>query len=298
MARVRLLLAFFALCILAAGAFGVAWYWKNFLRANWEATREIEGRGNPKTKRELPDLGIREFEAAQALLIDGEWAAARDRLHYLMEYYPDSKAYNEAKHIVGEINMDLLLSPTPIPGKEEHLVKSGDLLAPLARRYQTTINYMMRAGGRLNHLIYPGDRLIVYPLNFRLRISLGKQTVTVLTPDDGKFFKDYEIRSVNLPPALKPPVSAKIAEMVAWHEGRAVTFESPNYFDADKWIRADKVGLFIRAQPEEAASTDQASAEKGGASDPSGGLGVKVDRADLEEMFAFLRASNAIELVP
>jgi hypothetical protein len=296
MARIRLLLAFFALVVLAAGAFGVAWYWKNFLRPNWEVTREIEGHGGAKTKRELPDLGLREFEAAQSLLIEGELPAARDRLHYLMEFYPESKAFPEAKHIIGEINMDLLLSPTPIPGKEEHVVKSGDLLASLSRRYQTTINYMMRAGGRTNHLIYPGDRLIVYPLNFRVRISLGKQTVTILTPEDGKFFKDYEIRSVNLPPAVKAPSSAKLAEMVAWHEGRAVTFESPNYFDAEKWIRTDKIGLFIRAHSDEAPVAPPEGGNAGaGAASP---FGVKVDRADLEEMFSFLRPSNLIELVP
>lgn len=297
MARVRLLLAFFALVVLAAGVFGVAYYWKNYLRPNWEVTREIEGQGGAQGKRELPDLGWREFEAAQALLIDGELAAARDRLHYLMEYYPDSKAFNDAKHIIGEINLDLLLSPAPMPGKEEHVIKSGDLLAPLARKYQTSINYMMRAGGRTNHLIHPGDRLTVYPLNFRLRISLGQQTITVLTPSDGKFFKDYDIRAVNLPPALKPPASAKVAEMVAWHDGRAVTIESPDYFDAEKWIRTDKIGLFIRSFDADDATPSTPSGASGGepAASP---FGVKIDRADLEELFSFIRPSNPVELVP
>ncbi|MCB1090519.1 MAG: LysM peptidoglycan-binding domain-containing protein [Verrucomicrobiae bacterium] len=293
MARIRLLLAFFALVVLASGIFAVAYYYKNYLRPNLEVTQEIEGRSGPKPKRELPDLGLKEFEAAQALLIDGELQAARDRLLYLMEFFPDSKKYPEAKYIVGEINMDLLLSPTPMVGKEEHLVKSGDLLAPIARKYQTTLNYMMRAGGRTNHVIYPGDRLVVYPLNFRVRISLNQQTITILTPDEGKFFKDYEIRSVNLPRTLKPPLSAKIAEMVAWHDGRAVTFDSAHYFDAEKWIRADKVGLFIRAQGAPPAAAAGESGE-----DSSGPIGVKVDRADLEEMFAYLRSSNSIELVP
>lgn len=294
MARIRLLLAFFALIILVSGGVAVAWYYKKYFRPNLEVTAEIEGRGGGQHgKRELPDLGQRDFDAAQQLLIDGELLAARDRLLYLMEFYPDSKAYDQAKHIVGEINLDLLLSTTPLPGKEEYVVKSGDLLSPISRKYQTTINYMIRAGGRTGHQIYPGDRLIVYPLNFKVRINLGKQTLTILSPEDGKFFKDYEIRSVNLPPVLKPPVTTKIAEMVAWYGGRAVTFESENYFEAEKWVRTDKIGLFIRAHRDEAPA-----AKKGEPADEGGAFGVKLDPADLEELFAYLRTSNPVELLP
>ena len=84
MARLKLLLAFFSLVILAAGAFGVAYYYKNFFHPSWEVTREIEG-DRRAAARDLPDLGLREFAAAENLLLDNEPLAARDRLLYLME---------------------------------------------------------------------------------------------------------------------------------------------------------------------------------------------------------------------
>ncbi|MCB1231422.1 MAG: LysM peptidoglycan-binding domain-containing protein [Verrucomicrobiae bacterium] len=288
MARLKMLLAFFALVVLAAGALGVAIYWKKYFRPNWEATREFESGKTAAHRADLPDLGIREFEAAEALLIDGELQAARDRLHYLLEYYPDSKAAPQAKEIIGEINMDLLLSRTPIPGKEEHVVQRGDFLAPIARKYQTSINYIMRAGGRMDPTIYPGDRLVVYPLNFQVRISLGKKTITILTPDEGKFFKEYEIRNVNLPARLKPPASTKIEDMVAWNDGKLVGFDSSHYFEATKWIRTGLIGLFIR----------QEGSQSSGSGEDSTPFGVTVDKADLEEMFAYLRHSNPVTLVP
>ncbi|MCB1065124.1 MAG: hypothetical protein KDN20_19685, partial [Verrucomicrobiae bacterium] len=167
-----------------------------------------------------------------------------------------------------------------------------DLLAVISRKYQTSINYIMRAGGRTNHVIFPDDRLVVYPLNFKMRISLGKKTITILTPEDDKFFKEYEIRELNLPPQLKAPASAKIADMVAWYDGRMVNFESSNYFDANKWIRMDKAGLFIR--PYEPDAKDNADPESSNANP----FGAMVDRADLEEMFAYLRPSNPVTLVP
>ncbi|MCB1065123.1 MAG: hypothetical protein KDN20_19680, partial [Verrucomicrobiae bacterium] len=104
MARLKLFLAFCALVILAAGVFGVAYYWKNYFRPNWEVTQEIEGTKVGGTNRELPDLGLRDFAAAEDLLVQGELQAARDRLYYLMEFYPDSSAVPKAKHIIGEIN--------------------------------------------------------------------------------------------------------------------------------------------------------------------------------------------------
>ncbi len=292
MARLKLFLAFCSLVILAAGVFGVAYYWKNYFRPNWEVTREIEGTKSGELKKELPDLGLREFAAAEELLIQGELQAARDRLYYLMEFYPDSAAYPQAKHIIGEINLDLLLSRTPIPGKEEHVVKRGDLLAVISRKYHTSINYIMRAGGRTDHVIYPGDRLVVYPLNFKVRISLKDKTITILSPEDDRFFKEYAILDTNLPPQLRPPVSTKIADMVAWHDGRLVNFESSHYFDATKWIRGDKPGLFIRPHDPGAAPSDD---PEGSDANP---FGVMVAPADLEEMFAYLRTSNPLSIVP
>ncbi len=292
MARLKLLLAFFALVVLAAGVLAVAYYWENYFRPNWEATREFESTKSPTSRKDLPDLGLREFEAAKDLLIDGELQAARDRLLYLLEYYPDSQAASQARDIIGEINMDLLLSRAPIPGKEEHVVKRGDILSPIARKYHTSINYIMRAGGRTDPTIYPGDRLVVYPLNFKVRISLEKKAITILTPDDGKFFKHYDIIDINLPAQVRPPASTKIAEMVAWHDGRPVNFESSNYFEASKWIRTGLIGLFIRPAN---GGGGESSEEGGEKSDP---FGVTVDKADLEEMFAYLRPSNPVTLVP
>jgi len=296
MARLKLVLAFFALVILAAGVLVAAWYWKNFFKPNWVATREIESleRGGGR-RGNLPDLGLREFQAAEDLLIDGELQAARDRLYYLMEFYPDSKVFPDAKRVVGEINLDLLLSRSPIAGKKEHVVKRGDLLSPIARKNRTSINYMMRAGGRTNSVIFPGDRLVVYPLNFKVRISLETQTITILTPEDGRFFKEYAIEQTNLPARLTPPVSTKIAEMVAWRDGRPISFESSHYFEANKWIRTGALGLFIRATGPPPRTTNEKGEPVAIGATP---VGVMVSRPDLEEMFAYLRTTNAVTLVP
>lgn len=87
MARIKFLLAFFALLICAGGVVGAYFFWKKFAQPEINITRRIEG--NSEVKRERPDLGKRHFDAAVELLKDGELVSARDRLLYLMQYFPE-----------------------------------------------------------------------------------------------------------------------------------------------------------------------------------------------------------------
>lgn len=290
MARVKLFLAFVALVILAAGIAASYYYWEKVARPNWNVSRGLENeRGKKQVKG--PDLGIREYEVAVDMLKDGEYQAARDRLYYLMEYYPDSSAFPEAKRIIGELNLDLLVSKLPVPGKSEHVVKSGDNLNVIARRNQCTIDYIMRANGRTTSLIHPNDHLTVYPLNFSVKIDLSDKAVT-LYREDGTFFKEYAIQETNLPPILKPPISTEISEKVAWFDGRSINFTSKNYLNCSKWIRTKKMGLFIRMA---STGNEDASANQELPSESSN-FGVMIDRSDLEELFTILRVGTKITM--
>jgi len=65
-----------------------------------------------------------------------------------MRYYPESAKFVEAKRILGEINLDLLISESPAPWKDKYTVKSGDPgLAAIASRHKTTVDFIMRANG-------------------------------------------------------------------------------------------------------------------------------------------------------
>lgn len=281
MARLKFLLAFFALIVCAAGVAGAWFYWKKFAQPELVVNRHISGKGEVL---ERPDLGRRHFEAALALIKEGELVSARDRLLYLMQYFPESATWPEARRIVGEVNMDLLLSKIPIPGKAEHTVKRGDALVTIARRSETTIDYIMRANGKISEYIFPDEVLTVYPLHFRAEIDLGKKKLTVL--DGDAFFKEYDIVDVNLPADLKAPVATSVSERVAWHGDRPVDFTHPEYMNCSKWIRTGKIGLFIRQ-----------SEGPSGASGESRPYGVMVANEDLEELYTILRVSSKVDLV-
>ena len=68
-------------------------------------------------KKEKVDYGKKIHGDAVALLRTGEIGGGVEKLHELMRFYRESSAYQDAKRIVGEINIDRLLSREPMPGK-------------------------------------------------------------------------------------------------------------------------------------------------------------------------------------
>jgi hypothetical protein len=281
MARFKFLLAFIALLICGGGVAGAYFYWKKFAQPELVVNRHISGKGGGTLER--PDLGKRHFDAALALLKEGELVSARDRLLYLMQYFPESATYDESRRIVGEVNLDLLLSKIPMPGKVEHKVRRGEALVTIASRNQTTIDYIMRANGKTSEFIFPDELLTVYPLRFRVEISLGKGTVTVF--DGEALFKEYQILDRNLPADIKAPVATTVSERVAWHGDQPVNFTHPAYMSCAKWIRTGKIGLFIR------------QSNPGGEGGESRPFGVMLANEDLEELFTILRVGSKVDLV-
>ncbi len=282
MARLKFLLAFLAMLICFGGVAGAYFYWKKFAQPEIVVTRHISGKGD--TTLERPDLGKRHFDAAVQLIKEGELVSARDRLLYLMQYFPESATYPEARRLVGELNMDMLVSKIPLVGKTEHTVKRGEALVSIASRNKTTIDYIMRANAKTSEFIFPNEVLTVYPLDFHVIISLGKGTVTVL--DGEALFKEYTILDRHLPADLRAPVSTTISEKVAWDGNQPINFTDKNYMNCSKWIRTGKIGLFIRQLETGANPADETRP-----------YGIMVEKADIEELFTILRVGAKVDLV-
>ncbi len=280
MARIKFLLAFIALLICAGGVTAAWFYWKKFAQPEIELNRQITGQN--KLVQAPLDMGKRHFDTAINLVKAGELISARDHFSYLMQYFPESASTKEAKRILGEINMDLLLSRIPMAGKTEYIVKKGDALLSIARHAETTIDYILRANAKTSEFIFPNESLMVYPLSFRTVIDRKAKTVTVYQEDT--FFKEYAILSQNLPAGMKGPLSTTVTERVAWKGDRPVNFTSEDYMNCAKWLRTGQMGLFIRqAKP---------PTEDG----ESRSFGVTLANSELEELYVILRVGSKVEL--
>ena len=144
---------------------------------------------------EMPDIdpGEKVFQKALELIALGDLSQAREKLNTIINVFPSSSSAPDARHIVGEMNLDEILSATHREGKQIHLIKRGDSYLALAAKYQTTLDCILHINGlaELKNL-QPGEELVVMPLNYRVLIEPQRMTVSLW--DGGRFVCEYPIR--------------------------------------------------------------------------------------------------------
>src|SRR5256886_14747848 len=126
----------------------------------------------------------------------------------------------EAKDLLGEVNVDILLSRYPSPEKTEYVVKSGDVLAKISRKLKTTPELIMRMNNMNGTMLHIGEHLLISHPDFSIVIQRKANLVVLL--NHGAFFKQYHVREAKLPPKQPAKITAKVAETMAWKGGKRV----------------------------------------------------------------------------
>ena len=228
---------------------------------------------------EMPDIdpGERAFQKAHELLALGKIPEAREKLNAIVNVFPSSATAPTARNIVGEINLDEILSAGHMEGKQIHTVKPGDSLLGIASRYHTTIDCIMHLNSMMDlPKIQPGQELVVMPLEFRLLIEPRRKSVSLW--QGGRFIREYPVLHIaGSAAAQRGVISSKAAEL----DGRRVLPQSREYRAAEKVIIIEKPPLQIRGWD-------------GGEEKPVGGILLRPE--DMEEIALLTRVGNEVEI--
>ena len=149
---------------------------------------------------------------------------ARGALTAFLERYPTGPHAEEAKDLLGEVNLSILLSRYPAPGKTEYIVKKGDVIARVAAKMKSPPELIMRMNNMSRTMLHIGDRLMISHPEFSLFLQRNERTLVLL--DRGQFFKRYHILNVKLLMRQPPKISTHVAEIIAWKNGKRVGFGS------------------------------------------------------------------------
>ena len=230
---------------------------------------------------ELPDIdpGEKAFQKAHELLALGKLPEAREKLTSIVNSYPSSSSAPIARQIVGEMNLDELLSTSRMDGKKSHIVKRGNSFLGIAAEYHTTLDMIMHLNGMMElKNIQPGEELIVMPLDFRLLLEPHRNSISVW--DGGKFIREYPILHLGVTGKLaagKTKIGSKLAEL----DGRQIPVQSKDYRAADKIIQISKPALQIRGS----AGAEDRTAH-----------GIVLRAEDMEEISLLTRVGNEVEI--
>jgi LysM repeat protein len=212
---------------------GAAWFGYNtFVKEEIELKKEQRGEVTPAP---VSDISLPEFQAAAQLRQEGKLAEAREALIAFIQKYPSGLHLEEAKDLLGEVNVDILLSRYPSPEKTEYIVKSGDVLAKIARKLKTTPELIMRMNNMSGTMLRVGERLLISHPDFSIVVQRKANLIVLL--NHGAFFKQYHVREAKLPPKQASTITGKVAETMAWKGGKRVGLGSKDYINSTRWIR-------------------------------------------------------------
>jgi hypothetical protein len=220
--------------LLALVIFGsAAWFGYNlFVKEEIAVKKEQRGEVPPAP---TPDISLPEFQAAAKLRQDGKLTEARDALITFIQKYPTGLHVEGAKDLLGEVNIDIFLSRYPSPEKTEYVVQSGDVLVKIARKLKTTPELIMRMNNLSGTMLHIGEHLLVSHPDFSIVIQRKAKLVVLL--NHGAFFKQYHVLEEKLSPKQPPKVATKVAEIMAWKDGKRIGLGSKDYMSSTRWIR-------------------------------------------------------------
>jgi LysM repeat protein len=183
------------------------------------------------------------------------------------------------------VNIEMLFSDYVSPEKQEYIVRSGDVLAKIAAKTKTTPELIMRTNNLTNSMLRVGQRLLISRPDFSLFIQRKAQTVTLL--NHGQFFKRYHVKTVKLSAKQPPRITTRVAEVLAWKNGKRVGFGTKEYVGSTRWIRLAQPGYFLFAEPD--------ATHKDAANQPAPpGLGLQ--GSDTEELSSLVNSKTTVTI--
>lgn len=264
---------------------GAAWFgYNSFVKEEIAVKKEQSGEVTPPP---APDIGLPEFQAAAQLRQDGKLTEAREALIAFIQKYPSGKHLDEARDLLGEVNIDILLSRHPSPEKIEYTVKPGDVLAKIARKLKTTPEMIMRMNNMSGTMLHIGEHLLISHPDFSIVIRRKANLVVVL--NHGGFFKQYHVREAKLPPKQSAKITARVAETMAWKGGKRVGIGSKEYLSSTRWIRLAGAPSYTLYSVPDATHPNLEQPP------PPTGFGMAA--SDLEELSSLVNNKTAVTII-
>lgn len=230
---------------------------------------------------ELPDIdpGEKAFQKAHELIAMSQLPEAREKLTTIVNVFPTSPSAPIARRIVGDMNLDEILSSSYREGKQTHVVKRGDSYLAIAGKYQTTLDCIMYVNGMLElGNLQPGDELTVMPLNFRLLIEPQRKAISIW--DGGKFIREYPILAIEHSGNF-PNIKTTIESKSAVSDNKRIQPQAKGYRGAAKIIQIAKLPTPILTFDPDADDLPR---------------GIFLSGPDIEELNLLTRVGNEVEI--
>lgn len=282
-AQLKILAAVLALCVLGGAVIGAYYVWEKVFKPEAKTQKELTAALTNGGAKSDPGKGV--FQQAMDLIRQNDLEGSKEKLRMVSRIYKDSEYFDDARRVLGEMNLDRLFSRTPMPGKLEYTVGPREPgLDAIAKKNRTTIPFIRRINNLSGTVIHPGDRLVLYPLDFEIEVRVAKNLLTLT--QKGEYVKDYQILEFNLGGSRLPPATY-IGSKSAYLGGKPLREYDNRYSEATKWIQTTskpgRPGIIFCAPPKK--------------KDDGTPNGIYLDEADIEELSTIVRVNVPVKFL-
>ncbi|MDP8248020.1 MAG: L,D-transpeptidase family protein [Candidatus Tritonobacter lacicola] len=227
-------------------------------------------------------------ELASLYRSTGKLKEARDMLESILEEHPGTPEVGEIQNNMGEINVEAILSrKIDEPLSLEYVVKPGDSLAKITKKFNTTVDLLKACNNKKDGTIRVNDRLKVVTADFAILIDKSQCTLSLLA--NGDLFKIYSVGTGrdNITPVGAFKVTDKIVEPV-WYKpgGGEIPYGDPGNLLGTRWINIDLPGYGIHGTWEPETIGKQMSAGC-----------IRLLNEDVEELFMIIPLGTPVTIV-
>lgn len=241
-----------------------------------------------------PTAQATDLAAAEAAEAAGQWGQARTHYLALLPHITDPTSRLAIEDRLGALNTRLAFSSQAMPEKTEHVIKAGDLLERVARKYGTTVELLQRSHGITDpRRIKIGDRLQVLTGRFRIETSKSRREVRLYLNDT--FFKRYlvGIGKEDRTPVGTFVVDDRIRHPAWWRpDGKEIPYGNPENILGTHWLSLKATGTTPAYRGYGIHGTwDEASIGKA----ESAGC-IRMRNTEVEELFALIPLGTPVTI--
>ncbi|MFH0954418.1 MAG: L,D-transpeptidase family protein [Verrucomicrobiota bacterium] len=225
-----LLIALLAVGILAGIVY---WRWSRPARA----AKQEEAASGAAAAAPSADAGLQLVAKARQFKSEDKLLEARDMAYEVLAKSSNQVARTGAEALLGEVNVELVLSPRPMPEKTEYSVQPGDSLAILARRFDTTVDALRKGNRITGSIIRAGDRLRIFSGKFAIEVNKSRNDLVLRLND--RFFKRYRVGTGQFgkTPAGAFVIRGKIINPPWWRpDGKQIPYGDTNNVLGTHWM--------------------------------------------------------------
>ncbi|MCX5677597.1 MAG: L,D-transpeptidase family protein [Candidatus Omnitrophica bacterium] len=159
----------------------------------------------------------------------------------ILEEFPSSNNVLKAQEALENTNVRLLFSDIQDPDSFIYRVEKGDGLAKIAKKFNTTVELILRANGLKDGVLRYGRKLKITKLRFSIVVDKS-QNILTLKADD-KIFKTYRVSTGK--DSSTPVGSFKIITKIInppWYpaKGKAIPSGDPKNVLGSRWLGISK----------------------------------------------------------